>query len=174
MIKLKSLLKEYETAHNIENKYYYRVHPKGDIRNVLKDGLYSYSPAEFPSSYIDKPEEEKWPDQEFDDRQTYRFYIATNEWELAKDRIRIRIPKQNLDVFDLQKDSLGDYYIDTGNKSKKILEPNQYDIQIGDKWIRADMVDPVMIRSWYKAHYKPTGYYKNKFNTDDEEDNIDL
>ena len=168
MIKLKSLIESVIAKGS--GGYFYRVHPKGKIGDVIKYGLWSYSPSDGPGAYVDVPEMERWPDQDENDPQTYRFYVATSEWKVPNDRFQIRIPKSNLDSFHLIKCHLGDYYIDTGNDSEQILEPNQYDIKIGGRWIRADMTNQIMIKHWTRAYHKPSGFHGNKFYPDDEED----
>jgi len=161
----------YTRAQRLEGPFYYRVHPKGDISSVLNSGLYSYSPAEGPGAYTDHPEMEKWPDQDtFSDEQTYRFYVADSEWEVPADRFRVRIPAEFIENR-LDKDSLGDYYIDTGSDSELIVTPDQYEIDMGGgQWVRADQIrDRVMERYW-RSQSKPPGYYGNKLYPEDEED----
>ena len=154
-------------ADNWSGEYYYRVHPKGDISSALRNGLWSYSPGEGPGSYVDHPEFERWPGQDIDDQQTYRFYVADSEWEIGFDRFRIRIPVEFVENL-LVEDELGDYYIDTGSESRQILEPNQFEIDIGKgRWVRADMLtDKTMPRVWERMYKKPPGYFGNKWNSD--------
>ena len=155
------------------DRYYYRVHPKGEIGDVLVSGLGSYSPGQMPGSYADYPDLDRWADQDYTlDPQTHRLYVADTEWEnLAPDRFRVRIPSHHLESYDLRKDHLGDYYIDTGEDPETLLQPHQFDIDLGGgQWVRADRVDPIMVRSWEHLHHKPPGYYGNRFNEDEEDD----
>ena len=157
------------TAHNTIKKYYYRVHPRGQIHNILHSGLDSYSPAKMPGSFIDRPDVERWPDQEPEDPQTYRFYVADSIWSQSNDRINIRIPAEYIEDH-LERDSLGDYYIDTGDNSEKIVKPNQFDILVGGRWVRADMVDPVMAKTWNRMYYQKPGSSRNFYNEPESED----
>lgn len=161
----------YARAQQLEGPFYYRIHPKGDISKILNSGLYSYSPAEGPGSYVDHPDMERWPDQDaFTDPQTYRFYVADSEWEVTGDRFRIRIPAKYIEDR-LIEDHLGDYYIDTGFSSELILTPDQFEIDLGhNQWVRADRVyDKIMERYW-RAQYKPPGFYGNRFLEEEDED----
>lgn len=151
-------------AEHLSGRYYYRVHPKAKIHEVLTGGLWSYSPGDHPGAYSDRPEMERWPDQEPEDAQSYRFYVAKNEWETSGDRFRIRIPAEYIEDR-LVKDHLGDYYIDTGSDSEQILEPWQYDVDIGaGQWRRADMVgSKTMGSKWREMYAKPPGFYNNLY-----------
>lgn len=151
-----------------EGRYYYRVHPKADLLNIIRNGLYSYSPGDGPGAFIDRPDMERWPDQDMDrdEPQTCRLYVADSKWEIGPDRFYIRIPVENISSR-LEKDSLGDYFIDTGTNRKLILKPDQFDIDIGDKkWLRADMAGDLPALYWKKAYYKKPGFYGNRYEMD--------
>lgn len=158
-------------AHTRSGKYFYRVHPKGDIINILKSGLYSISPANMPGSFVDRPDLGRWPDQEIEDPQTSRLYVADSKWSIEwnQDRFRIRIPAELIED-KLERDHLGDYYLDTGESEELILKPNQFDIYIGGRWTRADLVDPIMKKYWHKKYYQPAGHYGYTWHEPDEFD----
>jgi len=159
----------YKKSIHFSGKYYYRIHSKGDIFSVLRSGLWSYSPGEMPGSFVDHPEIERWPDQDQDDPQTYRFYVANSEWDIKDDRFRIRIPAEYIED-KLVRDHLGDYYIDTGESSDLIVSPNQFEIDLGQgQWVRGDKISGISRRVWEK-YKKPIGYYGNRFEEKSEEE----
>lgn len=155
------------TAHNREGRYYYRAHPKGDIRRLLNEGIDSVNPGNTPGSYVDAPEMERWPDQEPEDSQSSRMYVSTSVWPHREDRVHVRIPASHIEDRLEGPDRLGDYYVDTGENEDNVLEPHQYDVHIGGRWTRADMADKIMQKHWQAMYHKPTGHYGNKFHTDD-------
>lgn len=159
-------------VHTNAPSYFYRVEPKGNFQTVMQSGLWTAHAAEHPGSYIDDYEANYWPDQEYGEG-SYRLYFANKQWELPVDRFRIRVPASLLkDNYDLERDSLGDFFIDTGQESKQIVSPEQFDIDLGQgQWIRGDFAKDVIGRSkTWESYYKPTGYYKNKAHEEKEVD----
>jgi hypothetical protein len=158
------------TAHNPSGEYMYRVHPKGDIHRVLKDGLYSYSPADGPGAPVDFPEYDRWPGQDVEtDPQTSRLYLADKQWDIDTweqedsrwhDRFRIRIPKHHVEGRMEPDDQMGDgdHFIDTGEGNEQLLEPHQYDIDMGrGQWVRGDHAQDIMAKSWHHLYHKGPG-----------------
>ena len=156
--------KIFETISSGNGEYLYRIYPKGDINNVLKRGLLSYSPGEMPGTIEDNPEDERWGNQDLDDLQTYRIYFTSEIWPLEnKDRFRLRVHKSVIEDKIIPDENFdNDYFIDTGTRWDIVLEPREFDIEIGGRWQRADTVDPIMINTWIKNYYRDAGFYGNE------------
>jgi len=154
--------------------YYYRYHPKGDMRALLRQGLYTAHPGDMPGSFVDIPREEnRWADQDPDEEGTYRFYVTTEaNWlddaSLARSRVAVRIPAHFLDDRLQQCGAFpNDRYVDTGDYEERVLEPSQYDILIGGRWQRADTVPEDMLDYWTHQYYEKPGYYGAKLNDEE-------
>ena len=81
-------------------------------------------------------------------------------------------------VPELQQDSLGDHYVDSGEESEHILFPNEFDIDTGQgQWVRADYAKnliPVEQEDlWEKMYKKKPGFYGNKSGADLEDEEVD-
>jgi len=158
--------------------YLYRIHPRGDIEQLLRHGLWSYNPGQTPGGYVDRPDLERWPGQDVEEPQTCRLYFATTQWNLkdTPDRFRLRVPVQHIEVEqadDLTTDDFGDYYVDTGARKRQVVAPDHIDIFYRGRWIPAlklsEQLKPESLARW-KRHYKGPGFYGNRYDPDNNDD----
>lgn len=159
------------TAHSKGWGYFYRIHPKAKLGEVIKHGLWSDDPNNHPSRDPDNDEDELWPDEDPGySPHRCRLYLADTPWKGGPDRFLLRVPinvavtdpNGSCHGFPLFRDDLGDAYISTGHRPAQIFKPKDFDVLLGGRWVRADLADSVMARYWRVAHERERGWKRTR------------